>query len=537
MSSFTALLGKFLPATREEFLKKFGGEKRAQAFEQLYNDLADMSANASAKGVNKDVLAANKAAQAAIRAADASDDMSYPSMAQAMADAVYGDGTAAPSGIRGKDPDAEPEVIERVEGVDASKDTLAGPTKEAAAPADKVADAKPQATQTAIDLAEQYGLDLANIKGTGKGGRIIPKDVYLARKAAADKAEPSGETAAPAAAASTETQRTLPMGEDAAATPSPRIEDAAPVPDSTGALFAGAGPYGNPFTIDTGVPSGIGGMQIGTDIGSLSTADPMNLGLMDLLLGNAANAPVAGSVPNLNLGSFDTGMPMPSAPTATAPAPRSANPLDNLTDADFDSGRYEPEGVVNPAQPKSFFPEGYAPYQPPQSQQSSFFPPGYTPYQSPPPPPVDISQIDMSMFQMPEATPSPVDISQIDMSAFQMPETQASPDPGPPQKWTGVTDTTMNLLKRMGLNTEPGGLASRANVEPVTGFGDAYLRNGLWTIPATAALAYYNSPVASPYATTPEQQQQANDRLKQAEQNLQRVKGAPSPIVTPNWNK
>lgn len=519
MASFSKLIGSVLPATREEFQKKFGGEKRATAVEQLYDALNNRG---------------DEESRAAVRVMDASDDLSYPSMAQALADAVYGDGTAPASGIRGKDPTAEPEVIERVDGVDASGEVLAGaPAKADAKPAPSTDG--PKATPKAIALAKEYGIDLAALTGTGKGGQIIPKDVYTARKATdtAPKADAAPQSAK-------ETQQSLPMGESADPPPAakPRVEDAAPVKDSSGALFAGAGPYGDGFSMDTGVPAGIGGMQMGTDMASLSAADPMNLGLMDLLLGNSQKSPVIGSAPSVSMESFDTGMPMPSAAPATPPpfdfsqldmsafmmppaSTRSADPLANLTDSDFDNGRYEPDGVVNPAQPQA---------------QSSFFPQGYVPYQTPPPPPTDISQLDWSAFQTPD-TPPPVDISQIDMSAFQMPEPPPPPS-GPPPKWTGVTDTTLNLFKRMGLNTEPGGLFSEANVKPVTGYGDAYLRNGLWTIPATAAGLYaYNSTTPSPYATTPEQQQQASDRLKQAEQKLQGIKGAPRPIATPNWNQ
>jgi hypothetical protein len=521
MASFSKLIGTVLPPTLEEFQKKFGGEKRATAVEELYDTLNNRG---------------DAESKAAVRAMDASDDLSYPSMAQSLADAVYGDGTAPASGIRGKDATAEPELIERNDSVDESGEVLAGEPKKPDAKPAPSADG-PKATPKAMELAKEYGIDLATLTGTGKGGQIIPKDVYTARKAA-DATPKADATPQPAK----ETQQSLPMGESADSPPAatPRVEDAAPVQDSRGALFAGAGPYGEGFSMDTGIPGGVGGMQMGTDMASLSAADPMNLGLMDLLLGSSQKSPVVGSTPSMSTESFDTGMPMPSAAAPPTQPPfdfskldmsaftmppastRSADPLANLTDSDFDNGRYEPAGVINAAQPQA---------------QSSFFPQGYSPYTAPPPPPVDISQLDWSSFQTPD-TPTPVDFSQIDMSAFQMPDAPPPPPSGPPPKWTGVTDTTLNMFKRMGLNTEPGGLFSEANVKPVTGYGDAYLRNGLWTIPATAAGLYaYNSTTPSPYATTAEQQQQASDRLKQAEQKLQGIKGAPRPIATPNWNQ
>ncbi|WP_419164115.1 50S ribosomal protein L21 [Candidatus Palauibacter sp.] len=76
--------------------------------------------------------------------------------------------------------------IDLSDGKQAAAKPKAAPKPEAAAPAAEPEAAAPpfDITDAARELAEAHGLDLAAIEGTGKGGRILKKDVDAAIAAA-----------------------------------------------------------------------------------------------------------------------------------------------------------------------------------------------------------------------------------------------------------------------------------------------------------------------------------------------------------------
>lgn len=105
-----------------------------------------------------------------------------------------------------------------VEGGAAAAAPAAAPAQ-AAAPAAAAADAgedDPVAAPAARKLAEENGIDLASISGTGKGGRVTKEDVVAAvankKSAPAPAAKPAAAAAAPVVtAAGDRTEKRVPM--------------------------------------------------------------------------------------------------------------------------------------------------------------------------------------------------------------------------------------------------------------------------------------------------------------------------------------
>ncbi|WP_342651145.1 2-oxoglutarate dehydrogenase complex dihydrolipoyllysine-residue succinyltransferase [Pseudomonas sp. REB1044] len=107
-----------------------------------------------------------------------------------------------------------------VEGGAAAAAPAAAAAAPAAAPAAAAADAgedDPVAAPAARKLAEENGIDLASVKGTGKGGRVTKEDMVaaIANKKSAPAAAPAAKPAAAAApvvvAAGDRTEKRVPM--------------------------------------------------------------------------------------------------------------------------------------------------------------------------------------------------------------------------------------------------------------------------------------------------------------------------------------
>ncbi|AIZ33314.1 2-oxoglutarate dehydrogenase complex dihydrolipoyllysine-residue succinyltransferase [Pseudomonas parafulva] len=108
-----------------------------------------------------------------------------------------------------------------VEGGAAAAAPAAAAAAPAAAPAAAAADAgedDPVAAPAARKLAEENGIDLASVKGTGKGGRVTKEDTVaaIANKKSAPAAAPAAKPAAAAAApvvvaAGDRTEKRVPM--------------------------------------------------------------------------------------------------------------------------------------------------------------------------------------------------------------------------------------------------------------------------------------------------------------------------------------
>ncbi|WP_087499914.1 2-oxoglutarate dehydrogenase complex dihydrolipoyllysine-residue succinyltransferase [Pseudomonas sp. SID14000] len=105
-----------------------------------------------------------------------------------------------------------------VEGGAAAAAPAAAPAAAAAAPAAAAADAgedDPVAAPAARKLAEENGIDLASVAGTGKGGRITKEDVVAAvankKSAPAAAAKPAAAAAPVVVAAGDRTEKRVPM--------------------------------------------------------------------------------------------------------------------------------------------------------------------------------------------------------------------------------------------------------------------------------------------------------------------------------------
>ena len=263
-----------------------------------------------------------------------SDGVTYEDITDYLADDLYGargKQTGKPAaeppkktGIQGKDKAAPPEKVERVEGVDSSQQSL-DTTPAATEP--QAEEGGPKASPAAVKAAKQFGVDLKNVKPTGKGGAITQKDVLLARKASGADPAASGETAdKPAAAPAADTAgETVDDANDDAAGTHPFGQNFITAGSEMNSRTFANPPMAN-FTTDTLAPP--------------SRSDPMRIGIRDLLLNRNASSGVDAVGAFLPQGSQtvmpDTGMP-------NVPPPPKYNPF-----ASVDWSKYGATGLPSP---------------------------------------------------------------------------------------------------------------------------------------------------------------------------------------------
>lgn len=94
---------------------------------------------------------------------------------------------------------------------EAKKETSSGEEKKADDSAEEAEDKRVRISPLARKLAEEKGLDIAAIKGTGPGGRIVKDDVLAAEKAPKPAPAKESATAAPVAAVDMLEEKTLPV--------------------------------------------------------------------------------------------------------------------------------------------------------------------------------------------------------------------------------------------------------------------------------------------------------------------------------------
>jgi 2-oxoglutarate dehydrogenase E2 component (dihydrolipoamide succinyltransferase) len=112
------------------------------------------------------------------------------------------DVSADQSGVLGKVTAREGETVhpgDVLATIDEGATAAAAPTeaKESAAPAATAEVERPHASPVARRMAEEYGIDLARIEGTGTGGRVTREDVERQLQPAQARAEPAPVAPAP----------------------------------------------------------------------------------------------------------------------------------------------------------------------------------------------------------------------------------------------------------------------------------------------------------------------------------------------------
>ncbi|HXE79215.1 MAG TPA: biotin/lipoyl-containing protein, partial [Vicinamibacterales bacterium] len=112
---------------------------------------------------------------------------------------VESTGAAAQPEPAGPKPDAKPAVPESAQGPEPAP-SAATQGLSPAAPAAAQPEPEPRATATARRMADEHGIDLSRVTGTGEGGRITKEDVQKFI-ASAPPTEPAFDTARATAAA------------------------------------------------------------------------------------------------------------------------------------------------------------------------------------------------------------------------------------------------------------------------------------------------------------------------------------------------
>jgi len=184
-----------------KWLVEVGGEvKRGEPLVEIETDKANMTHDADTDGVLLEVLAKEG-----------------DTLAVGEPIARIGDEGEEPTGGGGDDDEAEPEPDKAQEeeteekpeeGAEEAEDPPEQPEaqqkKEESAPAPASGDERIKASPVAKRMAQEKGVDLSSLEGSGPGGRIVKADVEAAEGGAtekpADEAEQEEPTAEPAAA-------------------------------------------------------------------------------------------------------------------------------------------------------------------------------------------------------------------------------------------------------------------------------------------------------------------------------------------------
>lgn len=305
-----------LPSTRAKFLAEFDGDTNAMAgLQQAFESIAEKNPEAYALW------------EAAARDATGMEDL-----VPGLADLLYGAGKPEPVGVRGK-VDTPPERIEgNMPTVESAGDkaALPEPPKNAEAPKARVT-----ISPAARAHAAKLGVDLAQVKGTGKNGAVTKADIDAFKSGGAEAPKPAG--AAPQAAAAAATPASKPAAQPEPPDPNEPLpgmmgitqadidgnDSYEPVPGTYGLLTRGdVAQYLDPY-------------------GALNEPQPMPeppksaMDMSRLSAGNLPPLPPPGPAPVMDMSRLNAANFPPPSP-APQPAPRqSAMDMSRLNSANF----------------------------------------------------------------------------------------------------------------------------------------------------------------------------------------------------------
>ena len=534
-SRLLALLN--LPATRQEFVKNFDGNTGAT--DSLIRAVQEKQKDAELSPI-----------AARMEQTIANDGVSYEDIVDTLADDLYGPmskqsgikGKKEPpptptkkSGIQGKDTKAKPEVVAGDPPATAAKEgAVLSDTPKGEAAADAATDSGVNASPSALAAAKKYEVDLANVKGTGKGGTITQRDVMAARGRAAEPVKEPAATPAPAA-------------DQTAATDAEEADEMTGVDPFGGNFVSAAGAAPSMTDVVSPNMAGVPGTTAGSvgafgDSVSLPGASPLQRynpfegidfsqfqgGTAGVTPQPAMPLPTPGPqpVPGMSIDDQIAGMDALDFRTPPAQPTDYIGLLGDLMDGYNSSGGMPGDYGPSPFTPSGGMPGTYGPELPPFDSMGGInsvggMDGGY----GPEPPPFD-SMAGLNAFGGadgrfgPEVPPG-----------FSSPGTGGG-DPPPKPPFMPVTSMVKEFMKARDLE----GL----NTGPLTKPIDFALRNSPWIIPtaigAAAGYSALNTPAPQPPAFSPPTDDEIaadEERYRLSLEALKTIQGPPKPIAIP----